>query len=222
MANRSRNVAIIGLGTFGISVALELMQLGDTVLGIDSNEVSVARLSGDVTSTLQADATDRKSLEECGLEEYDAIVISIGENVEASILTAMNVIEMGCSQVWVKAQTETQRKILEAIGVHHVVLPEHAYGTTTAQIIHNPIVKDFLSFGDDNYLIEMDVHEPAAMAKLMDSDHLASQNLVCVGIYNEEQFVRPEALENPLTGGSRVLLFGKRIDLRKYADDLPR
>lgn len=220
MVNRSRNVAVIGLGTFGVSVALELTRMGDTVLGIDSDEASVMRLNGDVASTLQADATDSKALAECGLDAYDAIIISIGENVEASILTAMNVMELGCPTVWVKAQTETQRKILEAIGVHHVVLPEHAYGTSIAQIIHNPIVKDFLSFGDGNYLIEMDVTKLPAKSNFIDPKHLAAQHITCVGVYTDGKLVPSESIDGPLVKGATVLLFGKRADLRKFADAL--
>ena len=124
MANKSRNIAIIGLGTFGISVARELTRMGDNVLGIDDDPARVSMICDEIKSSVQADATDEKALSQCALETYDAVLVSIGENTEASILAAMNAIELGCQQVWVKAQTETQKKILKAIGVHNVVLPE--------------------------------------------------------------------------------------------------
>jgi len=132
MANKSRNVAIIGLGTFGVSVARELTRMGDNVLGIDDDPARVSMICDEIKSSIQVDATDDKALSQCALETYDAVLVSIGENTEASILAAMNVIELGCRQVWVKAQTETQRKILKAIGVHHVVLPEQRFGTHIA------------------------------------------------------------------------------------------
>jgi len=153
MANKSRNVAIIGLGTFGVSVARELTRMGDNVLGIDDDPARVSMICDEIKSSIQVDATDDKALSQCALETYDAVLVSIGENTEASILAAMNVIELGCRQVWVKAQTETQRKILKAIGVHHVVLPEQRFGTHIAQIIHNPHLEDFISLGDGQYIV---------------------------------------------------------------------
>jgi len=117
MPNKSRNVAIIGLGTFGVSVARELTRMGDNVLGIDDDPARVSMICDEIKSSMQVDATDDKALSQCALETYDAVLVSIGENTEASILVAMNVVELGCRQVWVKAQTETQRKILNAIGV---------------------------------------------------------------------------------------------------------
>lgn len=218
MSHKSRNVAVIGLGTFGVSVAKELSRMGDKVLAIDSQETLVRQLTDEVAQTLQADATDPKALAECGIESYDTVVISIGENIEASILAAMNAMDLGCAKVWVKAQTETQKKILEAIGVHNVVLPEQFYGTSIAQMIHNPMVRDFLSFGDGNYLIEMTVNGSVANKILKNTKRLDAHNLTFVGVYQKENLIRPEEIVEFVEKEATILLFGKRSDLRKFAD----
>lgn len=217
---KSRNVAIIGLGTFGGSVALELTRMGDTVLGIDTNEKLVLRLSDELENTVQADGTDPKALGECGIANYDAVVISIGENIEASILSAMNVLELGCTNIWVKAQNETQAKILRAIGIKNIVLPEQSYGNYVAQIIHNPLVKDYLSFGDGKYLTEMTINGPSVKKIFGDKKYLSHHNLKCVGIYVEGDLQYPEEYQGPIDTELTVLLFGTRADLRTFADTI--
>ena len=89
-----RSVAIIGLGTFGTSVARHLAKLGDRVLAIDTKESHVGEVCEELDETVQADATDIKVLQEFGLEDYDAVVVSIGAKIEPSIVVAMNLKEL--------------------------------------------------------------------------------------------------------------------------------
>lgn len=194
--------------------------MGDTVLGIDIDAAAVAALNGEISSALEADAADAKALAECELDAYDVVIISIGENIEASVLAAMNVMEAGCKNVWVKAQSDTHYKILKAIGVHHIVSPEKRYGEHIAQIIHNPIVKDFLSFGDGNYIVEIDVKDLPSMSKAIDTKHLAAHNVKCIGVYKDAELRQPADVKGLLEGGMTVLLFGTRANLRKVADRL--
>ena len=218
MATKSRNVAIIGLGTFGVSVARELTRMGDNVLGIDDDPKRVTMICDEIKSSIQADATDDKALSQCALETYDAVLVSIGENTEASILAAMNVMELGCKQVWVKAQTSRQKKILEAIGVHHVVLPEQRFGTHIAQIIHNPYLEDFMSRGDGQYVVMMDVHNALKGKRLSDLDFEKAHSISCVGVFSDGVFTSPAEFTKSLGESDKIILFGTRSQLRNFAD----
>jgi trk system potassium uptake protein TrkA len=218
MANKSRNVAIIGLGTFGVSVARELTRMGDNVLGIDDDPARVSMICDEIKSSIQVNATDDKALSQCALETYDAVLVSIGENTEASILAAMNVIELGCKQVWVKAQTETQRKILKAIGVHHVVLPEQRFGTHIAQIIHNPHLEDFMSLGDGQYVVMMEVLSSLAGKSLAEFKFEKAHNISCMGVYTDGVFSSSAKFNDALKENDKIILFGTRSQLRKFSD----
>lgn len=215
---KSRNFAIIGLGAFGGSVARELTRMGDAVLGIDSDGKLVASLNHELENTIEADGTDINALADCGIENYDAVIISIGENIEASILSAMNVLELGCNNIWVKALNETQAKILRAIGIENVVLPEQSYGHYIAQIIHNPMVKDYLSFGDGKYLTEMTIEAASVKRVFGDKKTLSQYNLKCIGFYIEGDFLPIEDYDGPLNEDLNVLIFGSRSDIRKFVD----
>jgi len=218
MANKSGNVAIIGLGTFGVSVARELTRMGDNVLGIDDDPARVTMICDEIKSSVQVDATDSKALSQCALETYDAVLVSIGENTEASILAAMNVMELGCRQVWVKAQTETQRKILKAIGVHHVVLPEQRFGRHVAQIIHNPQLEDFMSLGDGQYVVMVEVPTSLAGKLLTEFKFEKDYNISCMGVYADGVFSGPAEFKDALKENDKIILFGTRSQLRKFSD----
>ena len=218
MAIKSRNVAIIGLGTFGVSVARELTRIGDNVLGIDEDPARVSLICDEIKSSVEVDATDEKALSQCALESYDAVIVSIGENTEASILVAMNVMELGCKQVWVKAQTETQKKILKAIGVHHVVLPEQRFGTQLAQMIHNPRVEAFMSSGDGQYIVTMKISNAFTGKLLADLDFENTYKISCVGILTAGEFVKFERYDDPIKENDKLVLVGSRTQLRKFSD----
>jgi len=176
----------------------------------------VSMICDEIKSSIQVDATDDKALSQCALETYDAVLVSIGENTEANILAAMNVMELGCRQVWVKAQTETQRKILKAIGVHHVVLPEQRFGTHIAQIIHNPHLEDFMSLGDGKYIVMVEVHSYLAGKLLTEFKFEKAHNISCMGVYADDVFSSPNEFNDALKANDKIILFGTRSQLRKY------
>jgi len=219
MSNKSKNVAVIGLGAFGSSVARTLASIGDKVLVIDKNPGPVSRLSSEMADALEADATDIDALAQCGIADYDSVLVSIGEDKEASILAAMNAIDLDCKRVWVKAQTRTHARILEAIGVHRVILPEQAYGNRIAHVLHNPAVDDFLTLGEGAYIIKMNASEALRDAIL--GDNLKQGDAVYfVGIHSGNRFIPARDFEGPLKDDDKVLLYGNRQNLRNFADRL--
>ena len=85
-----RSFAVIGLGRFGSAMATTLTELGHDVIGIDANAERVARLADLVTQAVELDATDEKALKTAGIQDVDVAVVSIGENIESSVLVAMS------------------------------------------------------------------------------------------------------------------------------------
>lgn len=120
----SANVAVIGLGRFGSSLATELVNGGHQVLGIDTDEKIVQALSTTLTHVVSADTTDEETLRELGIQDMDSAVVAIGADLEASILTASLLLQLGVKQVWAKANSTSHGRILEQLGVHHVIFPE--------------------------------------------------------------------------------------------------
>ena len=123
---------MIGLGRFGTALALELVDTGHEVLGIDNDEAVVQKLSTAITQTVQADSTSSEALAEIDIQNFDRVVVAIGTNIESSILTTSLLLEIGIKEIWAKADTEAHGRILQQLGVHHVVFPESDMGRRIA------------------------------------------------------------------------------------------
>jgi len=214
-----RDLAIIGLGTFGTALARELTLLGDRVVGLDLNRERVALLADELSATIEADAANLKSLEQCSMESFDAVVISIGEDLESSILATMNALELGCKKVWVKAQTELQRKILKRLGAHHVVLPEVHYGAYVAQMVRNQHLRDYVLLGDGQYLAY--IAAPRGLAGYTVAE-LENYGVTCVGRWRGGSFESGHDVSESIAVDDRFVLLGSGVALTRLGSKLDR
>src|SRR5690606_5486886 len=112
IAIMKRKFAVIGLGRFGSTIALELARLGHEVLGVDQDRRRIDEVVDQVTHAVIADAEDEKALRELDISSYDAVVVAIGENIEANILSSLVVKSLGVKEVWAKAISHNHHKIL--------------------------------------------------------------------------------------------------------------
>jgi len=108
---------VLGLGRFGSAVATTLVELGHEVLGVDNDEERVDALKDKITQAVQADITEEKVLKELGVKNFDAAIVSIATDLEASILVTMMLKEIGLKYIIAKAQSALHGKVLEKIGV---------------------------------------------------------------------------------------------------------
>ena len=142
MSRQKKQFAVIGLGRFGTSVAMTLQQLGHEVLAIDADEERVQKISDQVTHVVQADTTDENSLQALGLRNFDAVVVAIGENVQANVATTLLVKDMGVPFIIAKARNALHGKMLEKIGADRVVYPERDMGQRVAHSLISSNVLD--------------------------------------------------------------------------------
>jgi trk system potassium uptake protein len=129
------SVAVIGLGRFGSSLALELMAGGTEVLGIDVDEELVQSLNGRLTQVVRADSTKEEALRQLAIDEFDRVVVAIGDDISASILTCSVLLGMKIPVIWAKAVDDRHGIILEQLGVHHVIYPEKEMGRKVAHLV---------------------------------------------------------------------------------------
>jgi trk system potassium uptake protein TrkA len=139
-----RQVAVLGLGRFGATVARELTRLGHEVLAIDSDERTVQGLVDQVTHAVQADVTDEEALRELGIGDFDTVIIGVSSSLEASILATVLVQRLGVKRVLAKAANALHGSILEQVGASRAVYPEHETGTRLAHSFVAPGVRDYL------------------------------------------------------------------------------
>ncbi|HHN63858.1 MAG TPA: TrkA family potassium uptake protein [Nitrospirae bacterium] len=150
-----KQFAVIGLGRFGSAVAETLAASGAEVLAIDRAEAKVKPLSDVVTIAVQCDATDEKALREAGVQNVDVAVVSIGENIEASILVVMLLKEFGIKEIVAKAVNDLHGKILNHIGVNRVVYPERDMAKRVAQSLIRPEFLEQIVLSPEYSIVEM-------------------------------------------------------------------
>lgn len=152
MASRSE-IMIVGLGRFGSAAATSLMDLGQDVVGVDSDEKLVQRHAPLLTEAVQVDATDIDAMRLIGAEEVQTAVVAIGNDIEASILAASVLLELGVPRVWAKAVSDRHGQILGRLGVHRVVFPERDMGDRVAHGLVGLAI-DFVLIGADFAMAE--------------------------------------------------------------------
>ncbi len=212
-----RLYAVIGLGRFGSAVAETLVSLGQDVIGVDDDENRVREMGEQITNALQIDATDMRALRQAGVKEADVAVISIGENIEASLLVVMQVKDLGVKQIIAKAVTPLHGRILEKLGVTRVVFPEREMAERTARSLVIPNALDYISLSADHSLVEITVPAPFVGQTLRSIDLRARHGLTLVAIKRqvdgkEETLVSPHPDES-LRAGDIVALLGSNEQL---------
>lgn len=145
----SRRVAVIGLGRFGASLAAELVAQGTDVVGLDSNAALIERYADQLTNSAVVDSTNEVALSQLGIESFEHVAVCIGTDLEASILTTSALADLGVPDIWAKATSRQHGRILERVGAHHVVLPEHDMGERVAHLVTGRGMLDYVEFGDD-------------------------------------------------------------------------
>ena len=151
--------AVIGLGRFGSAASLELMKMGHSVLGVDTNGKVIDKLADQITHAVIADVTDREALEELGLNNYDVVLVAIGEDVQASLLCVVHLKSLAIPTIWVKATSHAQHLILSKLGVSRIIHPEEEMGIRVAQALSYPMVNDYISIGNGEFVVEIEISE---------------------------------------------------------------
>lgn len=146
-------VAVIGLGRFGSALALELMANGTEVLGIDDREEIVQNHNGLLTHVVRADTTREETLRQLSVPDFERVVVAIGGDIQASILTTALVLKLKIPMVWAKAVTDQHGEILTQLGVHHVVFPEKDMGRRVAHLVRGAM-QDYMEVGENFAIVK--------------------------------------------------------------------
>ncbi|MGQ9470781.1 MAG: potassium channel family protein [Candidatus Aminicenantales bacterium] len=136
--------AVIGLGSFGSNVAKTLYQRGHEVLAVDRDKGKVEAAKDYTSHAVHMDSADKENLEALGIQDMDVVIVSLGPEMEASILTVLYLHELGVKRLVAKALTEDHAKILEAVGANEVIYPEKDMAIRTALKLTSPNILECL------------------------------------------------------------------------------
>jgi trk system potassium uptake protein TrkA len=203
----SNSVVVIGLGRFGGAVAESLVRLGHDVLGIDENAELVQSWADKLTHVVQADTTSTETLRRVGVEDFESVVVGIGNDLEASVLTVLGLSELGIKDIWVKALSIRHGRILERTGAHHVVYPEMAMGERVAHLVTGRMI-DFIEFDDGFAIAKTRAPREALGFTLAQSALRTKYGITIVGVKRPRTdftYAQPDTL---ITAGDLLIVSG--------------
>ena len=209
------NVIVIGMGRFGSSLARELIRTGHEVLGVDTDEKLVQQMAQELTHTVKADCTDEAVLTELGIQEFDAAVVAIGADIEASILTTSLLLQLGVPNVWAKANSKSHGRILEQLGAHHVVFPEYEMGKRVAHMVSGESL-DYVPIDNDFVMLKAKVPESFHNKNLAELKIRTNYHVTVVAVTKGDGNYSPAFPETVLESGDQIVVAGQVEPLNKF------
>lgn len=194
MRLHNEDVLVIGLGRFGGAVATELHRLGNRVTAVESDAELAESYLGRVGRIVQGDATSVQLMEEIRPSQFSGCVLAIGSSVEASVLAAVNLIDGDARKVWAKAVSPEHARILDRIGVQHILSPEIESGKRLAHLVGGKLM-DYIEFDDDFAIVKMAPPKEAIGFTLDQSQIRSKYGVTIVGVKSPGQdftYARPE------------------------------
>lgn len=152
---KPREFVIIGMGRFGKSVALTLVEYGHDVLAIDKDPERVQQLRSELPHIVQLDATNAEALRQVGVSEFDTGLVCMSSDFESSLVATVLLLRNGVDYVISKARTHTQKEILQELGTHEVILPEHEAGVHLGHRLAFKNAIEYLEIGDGISIVEL-------------------------------------------------------------------
>jgi trk system potassium uptake protein len=213
-----QSYAVIGLGRFGTSIISKLYEAGQEVMGIDINNELVDDIKSSVTHAVVLDSTDEESLKSVGIRNFDYVIVAIGNDMQASILTVMLLKEIGVKQVIAKALNKRHGQLLDKVGADWVIHPERDMGERVAHQLLSPNVLNYIELSKE-YSIE-EIMIPSSMKKksLRELDLRAKYNVNAIAILSNENLIISPSPDQVLKDGDKLVIIGHRDDINEFAN----
>ena len=151
--------AVIGLGKFGMNVATTLFERGAEVIAIDNDKILIDEISGRVSVAIHLNSTDEKALKMNRIQDVDAVILAIGNNIEVSVLTTVLLKKLGVSNIYAKVDSKVHARILELLGIHNIIFPEEQIGRQLANSLISSSVMEYVELSSGHSVVELLVPE---------------------------------------------------------------
>lgn len=215
---KAKQYLVLGLGRFGMSIAKALCELGQEVLAVDSDAELVNDIAPYVTQAMQLDATDEDVLATLGVNNFDAAIVSIGQNTRDSILVSVILKELGVPYLIAKANDDLHAKVLRKIGADRVIFPERDMGARVARSILTPNVLDLMNLSDDYQIIEIRVPSKWVGNSIIGLNVRRHYGLNILAIHRQERFLVSPAPDMLFASGDTLLVMGKKEDIEQLEE----
>lgn len=189
-----KEFAVIGLGTFGMSVVDTFLKYNVSVMVLDTDEEKIRKVANRVDYACTIDTTDEESLANSGIKNVDEVIVCIGSNIEGCIMTVMALKNIGVPKITVKSDNDKLTSVLSNLGIADIVAPEKEYGQMLAKRKMHQLVTDFVSMDDKHSLVQIKNETDKFHDKLLSELEFRNQfDINIVAIRRKEELIIPRA-----------------------------
>ena len=213
---------IIGLGRFGSSIAKTIYEIGHDVLAIDKDEEKVQEISDYVTHAVQMDSTDESILKTLGVTNFDVAVVTIGSNLQDSVMATLILKELGVKYIIAKANNELHAKVLTKIGADKVVLPERDMGTRVAHNLVSSNILDYIELSEEYSILEIEAIKEWFNKSLKEIEIRKKHGINVVAIKRGEKVNISPSAEDIIKENDVLVALGSAKDLNKFESMISR
>jgi trk system potassium uptake protein len=214
MAKR-KSFLVIGLGRFGRSLAEALMSEGQEVLGVDTDPAVVQQLSSHLTHVVTMDSNSEESLATLGIGNFDAAIVAISGNFEASVLLTLGLKRLGARYIVAKANTEEQEEVLTRVGADRVVQPSRDAGLRMAHQLTSPNVLDYLALRPGMSVAEIIAPDFMAGRTLGELDFRRRHKITIILVKDGDRFLISPDPDDVIHKGDRLVVVGRDEDIAR-------
>lgn len=216
---KKREFVVIGLGRFGSSVAQTLVRYGHDVLAIDSDAGRVQHLSRELPNVVQLDATNAEALEQIGVGQFEIGLVCISNDFESNLLATVLLRRMGVQRVITKAGTRLQKTILEEVGAHEVILPEHEAGIHLGRRLANRLFVDYLEIREGLSVVEIKAPDNLWGNTLAECNLRQKMGLNIIAIYRNEEIIANPRADFRIEENDTLLVLGRMEDAERMQQE---
>lgn len=214
---KRKTIGIIGLGRFGGTLAKQVAALGHEVVGIDIEETLVQKLAPYLTHSIVGDFSDEDTIRQLNLQELDVVVIAIGDNLKAKLLSAMVLKELHTPYIVAKASTTMESKLLERVGADLIIFPEMDMAERVAQMLTRENIVDYFQLSQDIGLVEMGIPQFMVGHTLVELDIRKHYNVNIVAVKRDKNVIAPPNPNNLLQDDDMLIVIGRNEDITKLS-----
>lgn len=210
--------AVLGIGSFGSSVANSLADMGYDVLAVDDDEEHIAKLSDRVAQSVVGDVTNESFLKSIGIRNFDVAIVAIGNDLQSSILTTIILKESGVPYIVAKAQSELHERVLKKIGANRVVFPEKDMGERIAYSLTATKVLDFLELSETDSIMEIIPPQSWVGLSLKASKIREKYDVSIIAVKTGNEIVTSPHSDYVIKTGDLLIIIGANDNIQKVQE----
>lgn len=223
--------AVIGVGKYGSTIACRLADKGTQVFAFDTNEEKIEAIKDKVAFAVALDSTDEKALQTQNIADLDAVVVAIGENFEATVLTCVHLMDLGVKRIIARASGAHQKLILEKIGIKEILTPEEEVAFIVRERLINPSILSFLQLPDDYEIAEIKAPKGIVGRTIADIDFNNKYQLTFItlkrefevdgkgeDVMTEQHVIGVPATDMKIRATDTLIIFGTSKHVAKFIE----